>query len=412
MKVQHIINQGVTALTIHKLRTFFMMIGTFVGVSSLTVIMAINVGTGKMLKEQVSKWSHNVIKVNAGGGKGYTQPQEGVITLLPSDAETIKNQVKNLGLITSVVERKEMQMKGNGKEMIGRLFAIEPNWHEVMKWPIKEGESITDEDIATMGNVCVIGPPIQEELFADINPIGEYIQVGNARFKIKGILKARGASAAGVMEDDRILIPLTTGLKKVLNQNSLSYMRMQVIDPDTKENNNKTRLENTVQQINALLSERHHITPPQEADFSIVYDKVVRDAVRPISQSTMLLLVLLSALSMIVGGIVLMNIMLIAVGERKNEIGLRRAIGATYRDIYAQFLSETLIVSISGIVAGGIVGWGAAAALASTHPKLAIGNSWGLFLLIVLFSLAVATVSGLYPARQAARLNPVEALKR
>jgi putative ABC transport system permease protein len=410
MRIIRLAKEGAKALLTHKLRAFFMMAGTLIGVMALTAITTISVGTARKLKQQLSKWPHDVIKVNVGGGKGYTMPQEGITTLLPTDAEAIQDQIDNLVLVTSVAEKRGLSIKGNSRQIGTNVFSIQPNWHEVMNWHIEQGESVTDEDIATMARVCVLGATIKEELFGEQDPIGEMVQVGNVRLRIKGVLKPRGVGTSGRASDDRILVPLSTGLRRLFNQEHLSYIRMTVRDPDEIENTGETRIERTAEEVRQLLHERHHITPPQEDDFSIVYASIVIKEIRSISKTATVLLIVLAGLSLVVGGIVMMNIMLVSVNERTNEIGLKRALGATRGDIFIQFLNESLIVTVVGIVIGGILGWIVSILLAK-YRDLSIGNSWELFALIVLFALLIGIFSGVQPARRAAKLQPVETLR-
>jgi len=410
MRIIRLTKEGAKALLTHKLRAFFMMAGTLIGVTALTAIMTISVGTARKLKQQVSKWPHDVIKVNVGGGKGYTMPQEGITTLLPTDAEAIQDQIDNLVLVTSVAEKRGLSIKGNSRQTVTNVFSIQPNWHEVMNWYIDQGESVTDEDIATMARVCVLGATIREELFGEQDPIGEMVQVGNVRLRIKGVLKPRGVGTSGRASDDRILVPLSTALRRLFNQEHLSYIRMTVRDPDKIEDTGETRIERTAKEVRQLLHERHHITPPQEDDFSIVYASIVIKEIRSISKTATVLLIVLAGLSLVVGGIVLMNIMLVSVNERTKEIGLRRALGATRRDIFIQFLNESLAVTVVGIVIGGVLGW-IVSVLLVKYRDLSIGNSWGLFALIVLFALLIGIFSGVQPARRAAKLQPVETLR-
>lgn len=410
MRILHLTQEGIRALLTHKLRAFFMMAGTLIGVAALTAIMTISVGTARRLKQQASKWPHDVIKVNAGGGKGYTMPQEAITTLLPADAEAIQDQIDNLVLVTSVAEKRGLSIKGNSRQTGTNVFSIQPNWHKVMNWYIDQGESVTDEDIATMARVCVLGATIREELFGQQDPIGEMVQVGNVRLRIKGVLKPRGVGTSGRASDDRILVPLSTALRRLFNQEHLSYIRMTVRDPDKIEDTGEIRIERAAEEVRQLLHERHHITPPQEDDFSIVHASIVIKEIRSISKTATVLLIVLAGLSLVVGGIVLMNIMLVSVNERTKEIGLRRALGATRGDIFMQFLNESLAVTVVGIVIGGIVGW-IVSVLLVKYRDLSIGNSWGLFALIVLFALLIGMFSGVQPARRAARLQPVETLR-
>ncbi|MFC1781071.1 ABC transporter permease, partial [Planctomycetota bacterium] len=238
----------------------------------------------------------------------------------------------------------------------------------------------------------------------------EMVQVGNVSLRVKGVLKPRGVGTSGRASDDRILVPLSTALRRLFNQEHLSYIRMTVMDPDIIESSGDRRIEHTAQEVRQLLHERHHITAPQEDDFSIVHASIVIDEIRSISKAVTVLLVVLAGLSLVVGGIVLMNIMLVSVNERTKEIGLRRALGATRSDIFIQFLNESLIVTFMGIVIGGLLGW-IVSVLLVKYRDLSIGNSWELFALIVLFALFIGIFFGVQPARKAAKLQPVESLR-
>jgi ABC-type antimicrobial peptide transport system permease subunit len=202
--------------------------------------------------------------------------------------------------------------------------------------------------------------------------------------------------------DNRVLIPLTTGMRRLLNQDYISYIRVKVKDPkDLTEIGDKIR---------EILHERHHITPPQEDDFAIVTAADVAKMARGISGTLTYLLGALAGLSLLVGGIVLMNILLISVGERTKEIGLRRAVGATRRDVFMQFLTESLAVTISGMVLGSVLGWAVSITLARV-TQFPVVISWEPFALALGFAMVVGVFFGVQPARRAARFNPVEALR-
>jgi putative ABC transport system permease protein len=397
-----IAKEGARALAANKLRTFFMMAGTIIGIAALTVIMAVGKGTEKKVMKRVNAFGTRAIMITAGGGKGMSPPQEGITTLRLEDLEAIRNQISGIEVLTPGVMKRSASIKAGASQTQATVFAVEPEWYDAWDWYIQSGDPISAEDVSTMGRTCNLGTSLTRTLFGDTSPIGEYIQIGNTRFLVKGVLGGKGTSPMGTDIDDRVLIPLTTGMRRLLNQDYISYIRVKVKDPkDLTEIGDKIR---------EILHERHHITPPQEDDFAIVTAADVAKMARGISGTLTYLLAALAGLSLLVGGIVLMNILLISVGERKKEIGLRRALGATQGDIFRQFLMESLSVTIAGMVAGSLLGWVASVVLARVTQSPVV-VSWEPFALALGFALIVGVFFGVQPARRAARLRPVEALR-
>jgi putative ABC transport system permease protein len=247
-----------------------------------------------------------------------------------------------------------------------------------------------------------LGTLSASDLFGSQNPIGEDIQIGNVRFKVKGILELRGTSPTGEEFDRRLVIPLTTGLRRLFNQDYITNIRVKVKDSG--------KIESVAEEIRQLLHERHHITPPKEDDFAIFSAADIAKMARGISGTLTYLLGALAGLSLLVGGVVLMNILLISVGERTKEIGLRRALGATRRDVFTQFLMESLAVTMSGMVLGSVLGWAVSIILARV-TQFPVVISWEPFALALGFAMIVGVFFGVQPARRAARLKPVEALR-
>jgi putative ABC transport system permease protein len=232
--------------------------------------------------------------------------------------------------------------------------------------------------------------------------MGEHIYINNVRMTVKGVLERRGVSPMGGDFDNRVVLPFTTAMRRVMNIDHVGAIRIIVKDP--------SRLHDRTEAIRTLIHERHHITPPEEDDFRLVTPLVIADLARGTSRTLSLLLMALAALSLIVGGVVLMNILLISVSERRREIGLRRAVGATRRDIQAQFLTESLAVTIVGMLAGCVLGVGVCLALGRFTP-MPVALSWEPVALGLAFALLVGTFFGVQPARKAAGFNPVEALR-
>jgi len=262
MRILRIVSQGMQALGANKLRTFFMMAGTIVGIAALTVIMAMGKGMEKTVMQRVNSFGIRAIMVNAGGGKGMSPPQEGITTLRIEDLEDIRNQVSGIEMISPSVMKRGISVKAGVSQTQTTVIAAEPEWYDAWDWYIQSGDPIGAEDVSTMGRTCNLGASLSRTLFGDASPIGEYVQIENTRFFVKGVLESKGTSPMGTDFDNRVLIPLTTGMRRFLNQDYISNIRVKVKDPrDLNEIGEKIR---------GILHERHHITSPQEDDFAIV----------------------------------------------------------------------------------------------------------------------------------------------
>jgi len=402
MRIQKIFGQGIQALGTNKTRTFFMMAGTIVGIAALTAIMALGKGTEKTVMKRVESFGPRAMNVIAGGGKDMPPPDMTVTTLTLGDARAIREQVKNIEIVTPMAWRFRVNVKHDANQYQAALWGVEPSWHEAWNWYAAEGDGITDGDVATLARVCVIGQTIKRELFGDSDPVGESIYVNKVRLRVKGVLEKRGSSPMGTDFDNRIIVPITTAMRRVLNVDYVGAIRIVTQDP--------ALMPRQIKNIRALIHERHHISPPREDDFRIVSPVSIAKMAGGTSRTLSILLIALAGLSPLVGGVVLMNILLISVGERKKEIGLRRAVGATRKDILFQFLTESLAVTCGGMVLGS--GLGAAITLVLMQAtKIPVVLSWEPFALSLAFALLVGTFFGVQPARKAASLNPVEALR-
>jgi putative ABC transport system permease protein len=402
MRPLRIAGIGINALATHKLRTFLMMAGTLVGVAALTVVMAMGKGTERKIMKRVENFGPRAIMLIAGGGKDVPGPDLTTTTLTLRDAEAIRQDVSGIEAIAPAAMHRQKSIKAGSAQTQATVFACGSNWHDAWDWHARLGDGITDDDNAMMARVCVIGQTVRDDLFPDIAPIGQYLHIGNVRFQVKGVLEKRGTSPMGTDFDNRLLIPLTTGMRRVFNQDHLSYVRIKVADV--------SQLKQVARQVRQLIHERHRIGPAEEDDFRLITAEIVARFAAGSSRTLSILLAVLAGLSLLVGGVVLMNILLISVKERTKEIGLRRAIGASRRDVFAQFLAESLTVTLLGMAAGLLVGWGICVVL-PRFTQVPLAMSWESIALAAGAAAVVGTFFGIQPARRAARLDPVEALR-
>jgi putative ABC transport system permease protein len=402
MRNLHIAREGLRALYLNKLRTFFMMAGTLVGIAALLVVMAVGKGTENRVMKRVNTFGPRAINLITGGGKDLPPPDMTVTTLTLQDADAVREQIPGLEIVSPIAWSFRMSLKRDNNQIQAIVWGVEPNWHQAYNWYTEAGEGITDQDVATMARVCLVGQTVKKELFGDEDPLDKRIYVNQVSLTVKGVLTRQGTSPGGGDFDNRIVIPITTAMRRVLNVDYVGAIR--IINRDT------ATLAAQAKAIRALMHERHHITPPAEDDFRIITPIIIAEMARGISHTLQILLIALVSLSLLIGGVVLMNIMLISVGERTREIGLRRALGATRGDIFAQFLTESLSVTLLGMLLGSLIGWAVCLVLhAATSVPVAI--SWEPFALGLGFALLVGTVFGVQPARRAAKLHPVEALR-
>jgi len=404
MRLLRIANEGAQSLTANKVRTLLMMAGTIVGIAALTVIMAIGKGTERKVMQRVESFGPRAIMLIAGGGKDLPPPDMNITTLRLEDAQAVREQIDGLEVVTPQAWRFNMDLKHETNQIQAVVWGVEPNWHDAWNWFAVEGDGIAADDVATMARVCVIGSSVKRDLFGGADPVGQTLYVNKVSLTVKGVLERKGTGGMGGVSDfdNRIIVPITTAMRRIMNVDYVGAVR--IVSKDT------ALMPKQVEAIRALIHERHHITPPQEDDFRLITPTVIGDLARGTSRTLSLLLGALAGLSLLVGGVVLMNILLISVAERTKEIGLRRAVGATQRDVFLQFLTESLAVTFLGMLLGTALGWGVCVVLSKVSP-MPVVVSWEPFALAVVFALLVGTFFGVQPARRAARLKPVEALR-
>jgi putative ABC transport system permease protein len=403
MKTNRALKESLKGLGKNKVRTFLMMLGIVIGITTLTIIVSAILGAKSGVMGKVAKFGLDQIMINAGAGKIIGVPQDAPVTTLKvEDGEAVLAEVKNVKAIAPSLNSRALPIKSASGNTESTIVSSTPNWAEVWDTPAVAGDFISDEDLSGMARVAVIGQTVAKELFGADDPVGKQIRIRELPFTVKGVLQAKGTSPSGQDMDSRIVIPLSTGQKRLLNRDWIGMIKVVLRDP--------SKMNQSVEDIRNLLRERHNLQAGVPDDFSIITPKQVTDVATQVSSALGLFLIVISGISLIVGGIVVGNIMLISVGERKREIGLRRAVGAKKKDILSQFLFESVAVTISGGLVGVILGLAGGKVL-SLFTKLAMVVSWEPFVLAFLFSGVVGILAGISPARRAASLDPVEALR-
>jgi putative ABC transport system permease protein len=404
MKQAKTIKLAMRAISMNKMRAFLMMLGVIIGITTLTVIVSVGKGASAKVMKSVQNFGANAVVVFAGGGKVMGPPDEKVNTLTMEDAQAVMQEIKGIRSMDTALIRVGRTVKYEENNTNTVIYGGTVNYGDAWEWSVESGDYFTEEDMTSMARVAVIGKTVVNELYGNTDPIGTNVKIENVNFKVVGVLAPRGTSPMGMDMDSRIVIPYTTASRRVFNTPYLSLIRVAAVDP------------NQVEQIEsdtaALLKERHHIQPGFPEDYRVRGASSVSKMAKGMMGTLNLFLGLVSLISLVVGGIVVMNIMLISVGERVKEIGLRRAVGARKNDIRNQFLIESSLITLMGGIIGVLVGLVVAVFLPiMSKGKMPAMLSWEPFVLGFIFSVLVGILAGLHPAKKAAEMDPVIALK-
>lgn len=404
MKTGKSLKLALRALSLNKMRSFLMMLGIIIGITTLTVIVSVGKGGRAKVMKAIKNIGTNAVMVFAGGGKVFGPPDEKVNTLTLEDAQALMQEIQGIKAMDAALVRLGRTVKYEDNNTNTVIYGGTVNYGDAWDWSVESGDFFTEEDMNGMARVAVLGKTVVDELFGDADPIGQNVKIENVNFKVIGVLSPRGTSPMGMDMDSRVVIPYTTASRRVFNTPYISIIRMAAADVAQVE-----RIEN---QVAALLRERHHIQPGFPDDFRVRGASSISKMAKGMMGTMNLFLGLVSLISLLVGGIVVMNIMLISVGERVKEIGLRRAVGAKKQDIKNQFLMESSLVTLLGGIIGVVVGLIVSLILpALSNGKMPAMLSWEPLALGFVFSVLVGIIAGLHPARKAAEMDPVNALK-
>ena len=403
MKINSTLKIAFRALRRNKLRSVLTALGIIIGVGAVIAMVSIGNGAKAQVEAQIASLGENVILIFSGSvtASGVHTGWGSAGTLKIEDADAIRREVPGVIAVSDEIVSTGQVSAGN-QNWFTRIYGESPEYFDIRKWPLSDGAIFSEQDVRSANKVCVIGQTTAKQIFGAQNPVGQVLRIKGVPFLVTGVLTPKGLSPQGTDQDDIVIMPYTSAMKRVVGGTTLRGINVQVATPDD--------LEPAQQQITSLLRQRHNIRPGSDDDFTVRNQQEIAETATATSKVMTLLLGAIASVSLVVGGIGIMNIMLVSVTERTREIGVRLAVGAHGRDILTQFLIEAVTLSAIGGVIGILLGLG-------TSRVLSVVAHWPTLISIpsivaaFFVSAAVGIFFGFYPAREAARLDPIEALR-
>ena len=404
MNLTNLTKIALKALNNNKLRCFLTMLGIIIGVASVITMLAIGQGSKRSIQAQISEMGSNMIMIQPGADMrgGVRQDASAMETLKLQDYEDIVNETRYVSATSPSVNSSGQAIYGANNAPT-TVYGISPDYMEIRRYEVEDGDMFSDQDVQTAAKVCVIGKTVVDNLFpGGENPVGKVIRFQKLPFRVVGVLKSKGYNSMGMDQDDLILAPYTTIQKKILAITHLQGITCSALKEEYTDQ--------AIDEISEILRRNHRLRETDDDDFTI---RSMQELSTMLTSTTDIMTTLLAAvagISLLVGGIGIMNIMYVSVTERTREIGLRMSIGAKGMDILAQFLIESILISVTGGLIGVLFGVGAALIVnVVAHFPIYI-QPWS-----VLLSFVVCTVTGVffgwYPAKKAAQLDPIEAIR-
>jgi putative ABC transport system permease protein len=398
-----LLQSALVALLRNKMRSVLTVLGITIGIAAVICVVAIGKAGQAQVEQQLNNLGDNFVWIEAGGRavNGVRTGTHGTKTLTYADAVAIKNQVSLIKSVSPNVDGPVQIIYGNQNWFTG-FRGISPEYFDIKRWYVDQGAAFSQDDVDRAADVCAIGRTVRDQLFGVEDPIGKVMRVKDVPCKVVATLHPKGLSVSGQDQDDTILMPYTTGQKKIKGADWLDDILCSAVS--------QAAVKVAGQEAAAVLRDRHHLRPEEEDDFNIRNPEDIIQAQLEASRTLTILLIAIASISLLVGGIGIMNVMLVSVTERTREIGVRVAVGATEEAIQLQFLGESVMLSLVGGAAGvlfGVVG----SYLVGQTLRWPMQMSLESVVIAAVFSIAVGVFFGYYPARKASLLDPIEALR-
>jgi putative ABC transport system permease protein len=398
-----LLQSALVALLRNKMRSVLTVLGITIGIAAVICVVAIGKAGQAQVEQQLNNLGDNFVWIEAGGRavNGVRTGTHGTKTLTYADAVAIKNQVSLIKSVSPNVDGPVQIVYGNQNWFTG-FRGISPEYFDIKRWYVDQGAAFSQDDVDRAADVCAIGRTVRDQLFGVEDPIGKVMRVKDVPCKVVATLHPKGLSVSGQDQDDTILMPYTTGQKKIKGADWLDDILCSAVS--------QAAVKVAGQEAAAVLRDRHHLRPEEEDDFNIRNPEDIIQAQLEASRTLTILLIAIASISLLVGGIGIMNVMLVSVTERTREIGVRVAVGATEEAIQLQFLGESVMLSLVGGAAGvlfGVVG----SYLVGQTLRWPMQMSLESVVIAAVFSIAVGVFFGYYPARKASLLDPIEALR-
>ena len=403
MQIKNILKVAFKSILKSRMRSLLTALGIIIGVAAVIVMVAIGDGAQRQVEERIASLGSNLLVIFPGASNmgGINRGAGSINRFTMEDVKSIQDEATLIKAVSPVV-RSGGQVIGGVGNWSTQVLGVAPNYLEIRDWPLAEGDFFTEKDMLSNAKVAVLGKTVVTNLFPNEDPVGQQIRIRNVPFKVIGVLSSKGQGGMGNDNDDIILAPATTVLYRLSGGRYISYIQASAVS---------TQLIQAAQdELTRIMREAHHLNPGEDDDFTIRNQADITEAATETSKILTILLASVAGVSLIVGGIGIMNIMLVSVTERTREIGIRLSVGARTSDIMFQFLTEAVVLSLAGGIIGVLVAFGAIFIL-NDYSDLAAFIKPEIIILAFGFAGAIGIFFGFYPARKAAQLNPIDALR-